>query len=158
MTQLKRILLAEDDTRDVELTLAALEHCHLADHVIVARDGEEALDYLHGRRAYQGRGEDNPAVLLLDLKMPKVDGIEVLRQVRANEKLRTIPVVMLTSSGERRDVMTSYELGANAYVIKPIDFGRFVEVLQQIGVFWASINQPPPPGLGPTAASLDAES
>jgi CheY-like chemotaxis protein len=140
MIRLKHILLAEDDARDVELTLAALEPYQV--HVV--RDGEEALDYLHGRRGYQGRGEDRPAMVLLDLKMPKVDGTEVLRQVRADEKLKMMPVVMLTSSRESRDVITSYQLGANAYVVKPIDHGRFVDALRQVGAFWAQVNEPPP--------------
>ncbi|MBV9489530.1 MAG: response regulator [Verrucomicrobia bacterium] len=144
MPRLKRILLAEDDTVGVELTLTALAQCGLADRVDVVRDGGEALDYLYGRANDQGRGAGMPAVLLLDLKMPKVGGLEVLRRVRADEKLARLPVVMLTSSRQERDLIESYRLGVNAYVVKPIDFDRFIDALTQVAVFWALVNEPPP--------------
>ena len=144
--ELKRILLVEDSANDVELTLAALEQHALANETVVVRDGAEALDYLHARGAYTGRRSGNPALLLLDLKMPKVDGLEVLRRIK------TIPVVMLTSSREEQDLIASYELGVNSYVVKPVDFGEFMDAVRHIGLFWAVVNEPPPdrPGYGPT--------
>src|SRR5580704_8274419 len=126
MSVLGRILMVEDDPRDVELTLTALEEYNLANEVVVARNGEEALDYLFCRGEYATRSGDNPAVMLLDLKLPKVDGLEVLQQVKADEKLKMIPIVVLTSSHEERDMVTSYKLGVNAYVVKPVDFHEFV--------------------------------
>jgi CheY-like chemotaxis protein len=144
MSTLGRILLVEDDPKDVELTLTALEEYHLANEVVVARDGEEALDYLHRRGTFAARSSDNPAVLLLDLKLPKVDGLEVLHQVKSDEKLRVIPVVVLTSSHEERDMVASYRLGVNAYVVKPVDFHEFVNAIRELGIFWAIINEPPP--------------
>jgi len=144
LSALGRILLVEDDPKDVELTLTALEDYHLANEVVVARDGEEALDYLCRRGAFAGRQGDLPAVLLLDLKLPKVDGLEVLRQVKSDEKLRIIPVVVLTSSHEEKDMVASYRLGVNAYVVKPVDFHEFVNAIKELGVFWAVINEPPP--------------
>ena len=144
MSTLGRILLIEDDPKDVELTLTALEEYHLANEVVVARDGEEALDYLYRRGTFAARSNDNPAVLLLDLKLPKVDGLEVLQQVKSDEKLRVIPVVVLTSSHEEKDMVASYRLGVNAYVVKPVDFHEFVNAIKELGVFWAIINQPPP--------------
>jgi CheY-like chemotaxis protein len=144
MTELKRILLAEDSAADVELTLEALREHRLANEVVVARDGVQALDYLYRRGEFAGRPEGNPAVVLLDLKMPKVDGLQVLRQVKADETLRAVPIVMLTSSREEQDLVESYRLGVNAYVVKPVDFVRFVEVVQQLGMFWAVVNEPPP--------------
>ena len=144
MSTLGRILLIEDDPKDVELTLTALEEYHLANEVVVARDGEEALDYLYRRGAFAERSNDNPAVLLLDLKLPKVDGLEVLQQVKSDEKLRVIPVVVLTSSHEEKDMVASYRLGVNAYVVKPVDFHEFVNAIKELGVFWAIINEPPP--------------
>ncbi len=143
-SELKRILLVEDALNDIELTLSALEENHLANEVVVARDGEEALDYLYRRGVWRLRAEGNPAVVLLDLKLPKVDGLEVLSQIKKDENLRMIPVVMLTSSREERDLVQSYELGVNAYVVKPVDFHDFVEALNKVGLFWAVINQPPP--------------
>jgi CheY-like chemotaxis protein len=140
---LKRILLAEDNANDLELTLSALESNHLANEVVVVRDGAEALDYLYARGAYAGRGGTVPALVLLDLKMPKVDGLEVLRQVKTDPVLRSIPVVMLTSSREEADLLRSYELGVNAYVVKPVDFGAFMDAVRQLGVFWAVINETP---------------
>jgi CheY-like chemotaxis protein len=144
MSILGRILLVEDDPKDVELTLTALEEYNLANEVVVTRDGAEALDYLYCRDAFAARSSDNPAVLLLDLKLPKVDGLEVLQQVKSDEKLRMIPVVVLTSSREEKDMVASYRLGVNAYVVKPVDFHEFVEAIKELGVFWAVINQPPP--------------
>jgi CheY-like chemotaxis protein len=136
--------MVEDDPRDIELTLSALEEYNLGNEVIVTRDGEEALDYLYCRGAFQGRTTDNPAVLLLDLKLPKVDGLEVLQQIKSDERLKMIPVVVLTSSREERDLVTSYKLGVNAYVVKPVDFHEFVNAIKELGIFWAIINEPPP--------------
>jgi len=141
--KLKRILLAEDNPKDVELALEALTEHHLANDVVVVRNGEEALDYLFRRGAYSMREEGHPAVVLLDLKMPKVDGLEVLRQVKTDEELKVVPVVMLTSSREEQDLVKSYQLGANAYVVKPIDFQQVVEAIKQLGLFWAVLNEPP---------------
>lgn len=147
MAPLKRILLAEDNNHDVELTLAALEEYNLANEVVIARDGAEALDYLHARGKFAGHANGLPVVVLLDLKMPKVDGLEVLQQMRADPALKAIPVVMITSSREEQDLIRSYELGVNAYVVKPVDFQKFVESIKQIGFFWAIINEPPPGAL-----------
>jgi DNA-binding response OmpR family regulator len=144
MSNLGRILLVEDDPKDVELTLTALEEYKLANEVIVAGDGEEALDYLYRRGKFATRSTDNPAVLLLDLKLPKVDGLEVLQQIKADAKLKLIPVVVLTSSHEERDMVTSYKLGVNAYVVKPVDFHEFVNAVKELGIFWALVNEPPP--------------
>jgi CheY-like chemotaxis protein len=144
MEQIGRILMVEDDPKDVELTLMALEDYKLANEVVVTRDGEEALDYLYCRGNFTTRTPDNPAVLLLDLKLPKVDGLEVLQQIRSDEKLRMIPVVVLTSSHEERDMVASYKLGVNAYVVKPVDFHEFINAVKELGIFWAVINQPPP--------------
>jgi CheY-like chemotaxis protein len=141
---LKPILLVEDNPHDLELTLIALEKSQLANEVIIARDGAEALDYLHARGKYAGRTAGNPAVILLDLKLPKVDGIEVLREVRQTNGLKSVPVVMLTSSKEEQDLLRSYELGVNAYVVKPVDFKEFVRAIADLGVFWAVLNEPPP--------------
>ena len=144
MNELGRILIVEDDPKDVELTLTALEEYNLANEVVVTRDGEEALDYLYCRGNFKMRTSDNPAVLLLDLKLPKIDGLEVLQQIRSDEKLSMIPVVVLTSSREERDMVTSYKLGVNAYVVKPVDFHEFVNAVKELGIFWAVINEPPP--------------
>jgi|SRR5882672_1867938 len=144
MTQLRPVLLAEDNLNDVELVLAALKRNNLANEVIVVRDGAEALDYLHRRGKFHSRGPGLPIVLLLDLKMPKVDGLEVLRDMKSDEALRVVPVVMLTSSREEEDLVRSYELGVNAYVVKPVGFQQFAEAIKQIGMFWAVINEPPP--------------
>ena len=141
---LGRILLVEDDPRDVELTLTALEEYNLANEVTVVRDGQQALDYLYCRGEFSTRSNENPAVLLLDLKLPKVDGLEVLQQVKSDDRLKRIPVVVLTSSHEEGDMMKSYELGVNAYVVKPVDFHEFVNAVRELGVFWAVINEPPP--------------
>ena len=144
MEKFRRILLVEDDPRDVELTLTALEDYKLANEVVVCRDGQEALDYLYSRGKFASRAKENPAVILLDLKLPKVNGLEVLQQVKSDERLRMIPVVMLTSSHEEKDMMRSYRLGVNAYVVKPVDFHEFINAVKELGVFWAVINEPPP--------------
>jgi CheY-like chemotaxis protein len=144
MTTLGRILIVEDDPNDLELTLTALMDHNLANEVVVTRDGQQALDYLHCRGEFNTRSSDNPAVLLLDLKLPKISGLEVLQQVKTDERLKMIPVVVLTSSHEERDMMRSYRLGVNAYVVKPVDFHEFVNAVKELGVFWAVINEPPP--------------
>ena len=144
MNDLKRILLVDDDRKDVELTLSALGKHNLVNEVVVARDGEEALDYLYRRGQFAMRRNGNPAVVLLDLKMPKVDGIEVLKQMKSDEHLKTVPVVVLTSSRESQDLEECYKLGVNAYVVKPVQFKEFVDAVREVGVFWALINEPPP--------------
>ena len=144
MENLGRILMVEDDPKDVELTMTALEGYNLANEVIVTRDGEEALDYLYRRGNYIARSSDHPAVILLDLKLPKIDGLEVLRQVKSDDNLKMIPVVVLTSSREENDLVSSYKLGVNAYVVKPVDFHEFVNAIKELGVFWAIINAAPP--------------
>lgn len=144
MNQLKRILLAEDDPGGVELTLGALKEFNLSNNVQVVYDGEECLDYLHRRGEYADREAGNPAVLLLDLKMPKVSGLEVLEEMRAKPELAMIPVVVMTSSTEERDVVESYRLGTNAYIVKPIDVTAFVHAIREVGNFWAILNEPPP--------------
>ena len=144
MSELGRILIVEDDPRDVELTLTALDEYKLANEVVVTRDGKEALDYLYCREQFASRPEESPAVILLDLKLPKVNGLEVLQQIRSDERLKMIPVVVLTSSHEERDMLASYKLGVNAYVVKPVDFHEFVNAVKELGMFWAVINQPPP--------------
>ena len=148
MSALKRILYAEDSAADVELTLAALEEHHLANEVVAVGDGVEALDYLYRRGAFASREAGNPAVVLLDLKMPRVDGLEVLRQVKSDPDLRAIPVVIMTSSREERDLVESYRLGVNAYVVKPVDFEQFVAAVKEVGMFWAVVNEPPPESAG----------
>lgn len=140
---IKRILLVEDSENDIEITLEALSEYHLANQVDVVRDGAEALDYLFCRGAYAGRKSDSPVVVLLDVKLPKLNGIEVLREIRADARYTHLPVVMLTSSREEPDLRRSYELGCNAYVVKPVDFGKFTEALKILGCFWAVINEPP---------------
>ncbi|HEX4342180.1 MAG TPA: response regulator [Verrucomicrobiae bacterium] len=144
MSDLKRILLVEDSRKDVELIMEALEEHHLANDVVVAHDGEEALDYLYSRGRFAGHAGGRPVLVLLDLKMPKVDGLEVLRQIKSDPHLKRIPVVMMTSSREEQDLVRSYELGVNAYVVKPVKFQEFVDSVKQLGVFWALINEPPP--------------
>jgi DNA-binding response OmpR family regulator len=147
MTNFGRILMVEDDPKDVELSLTALEEYNLANEVVVTRDGEEALDYLYCRGKFSDRPDGNPAVLLLDLKLPKVNGLEVLQQIKSDAKLMMIPVVVLTSSHEEKDMVASYKLGVNAYVVKPVDFHDFVNAVRELGVFWAIINEPPPGSL-----------
>jgi len=144
MNELKRILLVEDNPHDVELTLAALAENKLANEVVVTRDGAEGLDYLYRRGQFKLRAEGNPAVILLDLKMPKVDGLEVLRLIKSDMELKAIPVVMLTSSREEKDLIASYQLGVNAYVVKPVNFRDFADAVKELGVFWAIVNEPPP--------------
>lgn len=141
---LKPILLVEDNPKDLELTLVALEKSKLANEVVVIRDGSEALEYLDGKGAHTGRSSGNPAVILLDLKLPKVDGLEVLRYVRESPTLKSTPVVMLTSSKEEQDLVKSYALGVNAYVVKPVDFQEFIKAISDLGIFWAVLNEPPP--------------
>lgn len=144
MKPLRRILLVEDSLNDIDLTLAALEEHNLANEVVVVRDGAEALDYLYRRGSYTGRDASQPVVILLDIKMPKVNGIEVLRRMKSDPALKNLPVVMLTSSKEEPDLAACYALGANAYVVKPVDFQQFVAAVKQVGIFWAVLNQPPP--------------
>ena len=138
-----KILMVEDDPNDVELTVMALTENHLANEIVVARDGEEALDFLYRRGAHESREAANPIVVLLDLKLPKVDGLEVLKQVKSDPDLRAIPVVMLTSSREERDLIRSYDLGTNAYVAKPVGFEELVESVKKVGLFWTVVNHPP---------------
>jgi CheY-like chemotaxis protein len=144
MKELRNILLVEDNANDVELTLEALSEHKVANKVDVARDGVEALDYLRRQGAYAERATGNPAVILLDLKLPKLDGLQVLAELKSDASLRTIPVVMLTSSREESDLVTSYNLGVNAYVVKPVDFDQFIEAVRRIGGFWALLNEPAP--------------
>ena len=143
MDEIKSILLVEDDPKDVELTLAALAQHNLANKVEVVRDGAEALDYLFRRGQFATRPDGNPVVVLLDLKMPKVNGLEVLHRIKTDEKLKTIPVVALTSSRESPDVRRCYDYGVNAYVVKPVGFPDFINAVKQLGIFWAVVNQPP---------------
>ncbi|HEY9618422.1 MAG TPA: response regulator [Microcoleaceae cyanobacterium] len=147
MRELRRILLVEDNPNDIELTLSALAENRLANEVVVVRDGEEALDYLYRRGVFRLRMEGNPVVVLLDLKLPKVDGLEVLGQLKSDPQLRIVPVVVLTSSREEQDLINSYNLGTNAYVVKPVDFHEFVDAIKEVGLFWAVVNQPPPGSL-----------
>lgn len=146
MLKLRKILLVEDNPNDVELTLAALEEQNLANRVIVLNDGVEAMEYLLYQGEHQSRGKENPAVILLDIKMPRMDGIEVLQQIKGNSELKTIPVVMLTSSREEPDLKKCYDLGVNAYVVKPVSFKDFFVAIKQLGVFWALINELPNEG------------
>ncbi len=141
---LRPILVVEDSAADMELTLEALKEINLANPVATARDGAEALDYLYRRGKHAGRDEAHPLVVLLDLKMPKVDGLEVLRIVKADPSLQVIPIVILTSSKEERDLVETYRLGVNAYVVKPVVFADFVRAVKETGQFWAAINEPPP--------------
>lgn len=144
MAALKPILLVEDNPNDIELTLAALESSQLANEIVICRDGAEALDFIFRRGAHDGRRQQDPAVVLLDLKLPKVDGLEVLAKVKSDPQTRGIPVVMLTSSREETDVVRSYNLGVNAFVVKPVAFDEFFAAIREIGVFWALLNEPPP--------------
>jgi CheY-like chemotaxis protein len=144
MAHLRPILLAEDNPNDVELTLSALHSLNLANEIIVVNDGAQALDFLQRRNSFNERPAVAPAVILLDLKMPRVDGLEALRQIRADPQLKTLPIVILTSSREENDLVKGYQLGANAYVVKPVDFDQFIAAVSQLGVFWALINEPPP--------------
>jgi CheY-like chemotaxis protein len=143
-TALRPILLAEDNSADVELTLGALKAIHIANEIVVVGDGAEALDYLHRRGRFAGRLTPQPAVILLDLKMPRVDGLDVLREIRGSPDLRHLPAVIFTSSREERDIVRSYELGTNAYMVKPVDFQEFITAIGGLGVFWALLNEPAP--------------
>jgi len=144
----RQILLVDDNANDVELTLAVLDEHNLANRVAVARDGAEALDYLYRRGRFAGRSNEDPVVILLDLKMPKVDGLEVLRRIKGDARLCAIPVVILTSSREETDLVAGYRLGTNAYVVKPVEFDGLVEAVRRLGLFWALLNEPPPNGSG----------
>jgi CheY-like chemotaxis protein len=140
------ILLVEDNPNDVELALRALKKNHLANRIHVVRDGAEALEFIFGTGAYQSRSDESygqPKVILLDLKLPKVDGLEVLRRIKSDKRTRTIPVVMMTSSREERDVIESYRLGVNSYIVKPVDFDQFTEAVRQLGMYWVLLNNPP---------------
>lgn len=144
MAELKKILLVEDDPNDVELMQIALTMNNLDNEVVVTRDGAEALDYLYRREAFAARKNDNPVVVLLDIKLPKIDGLEVLRTLKSDTTLKTIPVVMLTSSREGSDLEACYKAGANAYVVKPVGFPNFEEMVKKVVAFWAQVNEPPP--------------
>jgi CheY-like chemotaxis protein len=144
MATLRPILLAEDNPNDLELTLSALHSLNLANEIIVVNDGAQVLDFLGRRNAFSSRPAVPPAVILLDLKMPRVDGLEALREIRSDPEHRMLPIVILTSSREENDLVKGYELGANAYVVKPVDFDQFISAVSQLGVFWALVNEPPP--------------
>lgn len=146
---LKPILLVEDNPKDLELALLALERSNLANEVVTVRDGKEALDYLFRQGAYAERPQGNPAVVLLDLKLPKLDGIQVLERIKSEPNLSQVPVVMLTTSREEKDLIRSYQLGVNAYVVKPVSFKEFIEAIQELGIFWAVVNEPPPGSMKP---------
>ncbi|MFG3448421.1 MULTISPECIES: response regulator [unclassified Stenotrophomonas] len=146
MRDLRPILLVEDNPKDAELTLAALARCQLLNEVTHVRDGVEALQYLRSEGRYEGAMHGGPVVVLLDLKLPKLNGLEVLKEIRTDAALSSTPVVMLTSSREEQDLILSYELGVNAFVVKPVDFKEFLEAIQGLGMFWGITNQPPPHG------------
>lgn len=145
----RRILLVDDNPRDLEMALDALEQYHLGNEVVTLRDGAEALDYLFRRGEFAGRDGGDPAVILLDLKMPKVDGLEVLREVKGDARLKVIPIVVMTSSREEQDIVSSYKLGVNAYVVKPLNFHEFVDAMKLVGAFWVVLNEPPGSGATP---------
>lgn len=144
MINLRSILLVEDNPMDIELTLEALDENKLANRVVVTNDGVEALEYLRCEGKYAGRNYEKPAVILLDIKMPRMDGLELLKIIRIDPELKNIPVVMLTSSREEPDLIACYEIGVNAYVVKPVDFSSFIEAVKTLGVFWGLINEIPP--------------
>ena len=137
------ILLVEDNSTDAELTMRALKKINLANNLVWVKDGVEALDFIFCRGPYERRVNGQPKLILLDLKLPRIDGIEVLRTIKANEKTRTVPVVMLTSSHEERDIVESYQLGVNSYIVKPVDFGKFLEMVSQVGLYWSIVNKVP---------------
>ncbi|MFN8388837.1 MAG: response regulator [Bdellovibrionota bacterium] len=141
---LKPILLVEDNPKDLELTLIALGKSNLANEVVSVRDGEECLDYLHRRGSFADRPAGHPAVVLLDLKLPKIDGLQVLEEIKSSTELQGLPVVMLTTSREEQDLLRSYQLGVNAYVVKPVGFKEFMQAIADLGIFWAVVNEPPP--------------
>jgi CheY-like chemotaxis protein len=147
LATLRPILLVEDSPADIELTLAALQRTKLANDIVVVRDGVEALEYIFSEGKFAGREQGPPAVVLLDLKLPKVDGLEVLKRVKSDPRHRTIPIVMLTSSREESDIVSSYALGVNSFVVKPVDFTAFFEAIRDLGVFWAVLNEPVPGGV-----------
>jgi CheY-like chemotaxis protein len=147
----RHLLLAEDDSRDAKMTLDALEEYNRVNQILVVRDGEEVLDYLNCRGKFEEREGGNPIVVLLDLKMPKINGLEALKIIKADEHLKTVPVVMLTSSRETADLTECYGHGVNAYVVKPVDLGEFTKVIKQVGVFWSAVNEPPPDTKKPEA-------
>ncbi len=144
MKNTQTVLFVDDSPRDTELALSAFEEYRLGNEIVVARDGEEALDYLFRRGPFENRGPGQPILILLDLKMPKVDGFQVLREIKGDAALRTIPVVVMTSSREDRDLVESYRLGVNAYVVKPVRFPEFVDAVKSLGAFWLVLNEPPP--------------
>ena len=150
IVELRRILLVEDSVNDIKLALTALRDAHLANEVVVVRDGEEAMDYLMRRGIYSLRAAGNPAVVLLDLKLPKINGLEVLQAIRADASLRQLPVVMITSSREEQDLAASYDLGVNGYVVKPVEYEQFVQAIREVGLFWGVVNNPPPGSIGHT--------
>jgi len=154
MINVGRILLVEDDPKDVELTLTALESNKVGNGIVVARDGEEALDYLYRRGKYEDIPDGNPAIMLLDLKLPKVPGLEVLKKIRSDERFKMLPIVILTSSREEKDLIESYQIGINAYVVKPVNFHEFVEAIKKIGAFWILTNEPPPGSIGKLKARI----
>jgi len=156
MMNIRHILIAEDDPSDAKLTLAALEEYNLANKVFIVTDGEQALDYLYCREKFEGRSGGNPVAMLLDLKMPKVDGLEVLKVIKSDKNLKTIPIVVLSSSRETPDLIECYDHGVNAYVVKPVDFGEFAKAVKQLGVFWAAVNEPPP-GTGKSDISIHGD-
>ena len=143
MPELRRILLVEDDPNDVELIMTGLAENNLANEVVAVHDGSEALDYLNYRGKFAGRTDGHPAIVLLDLKLPKVSGLEVLKQMKTDEKLKCIPVVILTSSREDQDIIQGYQLGANSFVVKPVDFHQFIDAIKLIGAYWAIVSEPP---------------
>lgn len=141
---LKRLLLVEDNPHDIELTLEALAEYKISNRIDIACDGTEAIDYLCREGRFQDRPEGNPVVILLDIKLPKMNGLEVLKQIRSDQRFRLIPVVILSSSREEQDLLTGYELGVNAYIVKPVEFQSFVDAVRSLGLFWAILNEPPP--------------
>ena len=141
---LKRLLLVEDNPHDIELTLEALSEYRISNRTDIARDGTEALDYLYRQGKFKDRPEGNPVAILLDIKLPKVNGLEVLKRIRSDERLKLIPVAILSSSREEQDLIQGYELGVNAYIVKPVEFQKFVDAVKALGLFWAILNEPPP--------------